>query len=569
MDYKNLLVWDIETTGVDYKRDKFRLGHINLYTNRGKNLSKSWSLWSPNRTLEILTQFTDSETGIVTHNGIAFDLPFLFHACSPVVVKPFIKKILEERPKIYDTLALSRLYSSGEFKHSLAAVAQRFGLGEKVQIDDWKNVDDETLKERAKVDVALTKDVYDAIYKQCVRRDKYYKYHNNYYLLCIEMNFRGIPVNVPMIKETKSKLSREISTKYRNFVKNHGRYNVKSSKQMVEMAKKYGVEKRLPVTKKGNPSFNKDNKVRISSLHPAFEEMYDLRESIDIVNNYFSKKNNSMLDTRFDHVTGRDSVYPVSEPHKQKGLRTSVVTPAMMNYPKKLRYVCAHTDVSWVGIDVKALEVNVLAHILKENVDDPTLAGITSHGGDFKASFAATLGSLIDNIPVDDRLGVAKQLFFAKVYGAMPDTLAYSLRLPASYGQEIDDCIGEFCPGLSALRDYYQDEYYEYGCVYNFFGYSLKPKEHAFINGVVQSTGSNYCNWLLSLCRKNYLEASSVHPVIHVHDELQQITSLPPDEAKSIVKLALNRAYIELSEGGIPVFSTCEILVGDSWATSH
>lgn len=548
------LVFDLETTGLDIMRDTIRLGYMS-------NGHYSFKSSCANEILEQITIHGMAE--IVGANIIAYDFPLLFQQAGRGKSKGFIEMVKDCRPAIIDVVALSRLYSSGEHTHGLGDIAIRYGLGEKVAIDDWELATMEQLEKRVVQDVELTREVSLKIKEQCVSKDPLFRYHNDYYLLCLEFAFNGVPVDRGRIMKQKAKLLGEVHSKGRLFVQKHGRYNWRSGKQLTALAQKLGVDKQIPRTEKGNLSFSKDNQDTIKALHPVFEELFTLKENSEIISNYFSNRHHSLLDSVGGHV------YPVHEVHKQRGLRTSVVRPALMNLNKKLRDVCHRTGISWVGLDVTSPEVNVLAKLLLDIVGDDSLYNIQSSGQSFKVFFAPVLGSLLDNIAEDKKLDVAKRLFFASVYGGSPAALARLLKLPAHYGQEVQMQIHDFVPGLRELSVHYAEEFSELGVIYNFYGYSLRPKDYALINGAIQSTGSNFCNLILGRVRLNAIQIPEVIPVLHVHDELQQISCLPPKEAEEIVQLALDKTYRQLEDEGMYIFSKCEVLSGESWKESH
>lgn len=562
-----MIVLDVESSGLDYKRDEFRVGCFSVYTLDSEDkflLLRNFVFYSPDDFLNNLALYCSD--GIVGHNILAFDFPLLFHQCRQGTVDNFMKAISDSRPMIYDTLAISRLYSSGEYKHSLGHLAVKFGFRDKVEIEDFANVSLIKLAERCKVDVDITFKVWEVLYSQCISKDPYYKYHNDYYLMVLEMLYHGVPVNILLINREKTKIISELSTKMRKFVRQYGKCNLRSPKQKLKLAEKYGVADRLPRTLKGSPSFQKENRKYIKSLHPCFENMFEIVDAKDIVSNYFSGKKNSMLDTR----NGR--IYCVHECHKQRGLRTSTRYPALMNMPHKLRHICSTEGIGWVGYDIKALEVNVLAVRLDEVCGDSTLRDFLSGGGDFKAELALDLGTLMDNINPDERLGVAKALFFQLVYGGGPNALARRLKLPQSYGQEIRQQLVELVPGLNELIAHFEEERNEYGCIYNYYGYSIKPsKDYGLLNGDIQSTGSNYCNFVLGRVNR-FLRQVPIYPVLHIHDESQQIFNLSEisiEDAKNLVNRALDKAFTSLEAEGMYIFSKANVDVGHSWATSH
>ena len=561
---QNFLVWDMETTGTDVKRDKFRCGGINF----------NGSIFYHNR----IESFTDELARLITesryiggHNTISFDFPFLFNQ-SPhkqnLIEALEYKFGLEDNATllVVDSMVLNKIFNNSEQGNSLQEIAQEQGLGSKVHIDDWKNATDKQLEERVIRDVELSMEVCEKLLP-CAMDDPVFPYLNRYTQLVLQMTWHGLPVHEDRLEKESTRLGISIFNQIRNIRKKYGvRFNPNSSAQCAEFAESLGHK--LPTTESGRPSMSAKKKDSIIARIPQFEDVFKVREDMSLKSKVFGDKPSSLkANLRYGRV------YPVYKPYHQIGLRTSIIEPAIGTIPKECRAINFDENYSWAGADIKALEVNVLAKMIMDLTGETELYNEVTTTSDFKANTAACLGDLMDNIEEDKKLDIAKRVFFAKVYGSYPNGLADLLKVDRSYGNEIDRLLFERAPGLEELTKEVKAEWEETGIVYCYYGYPLKPRSaHASLNAVIQSSGAIYSAILFgALDRALRASLYDFVPVIHCHDEVQYIyfKSVPERKAKLEFQRAVDQTYSYLSLNDIFMFSKLSVDWGKSWKESH
>ena len=206
-------------------------------------------------------------------------------------------------------------------------------------------------------------------------------------------------------------------------------------------------------------------------------------------------------------------------------------------------YVVAPEGHDFITIDMKAMELRVLAHVAnEENMIHAFKSGIDLH------SYSAGLTFNKDPKDVTKlERQIAKEVSFLTVYGGTSYTLAARRNIPESRAEEIINSWLAAFPGVSRYMETIDDYIKQFGYAKTMFGRfrhlpnvrsPFKPvRREAFrqgLNFTIQSSASDIllCG-MLGVIKK--LEGMKAKVVATVHDSIELIA--PKEETKKVVEL--------------------------------
>jgi DNA polymerase-1 len=206
-------------------------------------------------------------------------------------------------------------------------------------------------------------------------------------------------------------------------------------------------------------------------------------------------------------------------------------------------YVVAPEGHDFITIDMKAMELRVLAHVAnEENMIHAFKSGIDLH------SYSAGLTFNKDPKDVTKlERQIAKEVSFLTVYGGTSYTLAARRNIPESRAEEIINSWLAAFPGVSRYMETIDDYIKQFGYAKTMFGRfrhlpnvrsPFKPvRREAFrqgLNFTIQSSASDIllCG-MLGVIKK--LEGMKAKVVATVHDSIELIA--PKEETKRVVEI--------------------------------
>lgn len=206
-------------------------------------------------------------------------------------------------------------------------------------------------------------------------------------------------------------------------------------------------------------------------------------------------------------------------------------------------YVVAPEGHDFITIDMKAMELRVLAHVAnEENMIHAFKSGIDLH------SYSAGLTFNKDPKDVTKlERQIAKEVSFLTVYGGTSYTLAARRNIPESRAEEIINSWLAAFPGVSRYMETIDDYIKQFGYAKTMFGRfrhlpnvrsPFKPvRREAFrqgLNFTIQSSASDIllCG-MLGVIKK--LEGMKAKVVATVHDSIELIA--PKEETKKVVEI--------------------------------
>ena len=559
----NILCVDIETTGLEQWSEKLCINGAYLET--------------PEDIIEFqsvahLVEFTiKNHCALSMHNGYSFDLPWLIYQERLVHGTDKLYYYVCNTPNsVIDTLLISRLTFPHLMKHSLASWIERLKptyryLQTKIQIasDAW-NIDNiEQIEARNHIDVmaqcALTQHYIEM---QCMDEKAVIDYHGaNKFILDLSLN--GLPFDADNALDV---YARRILTTNREILKVHnvlGRINIGSNPQIDKALKNvYGMG--LPLgppskkTQKRSPLFNKKNARFVVKDFPILDHVLKYREAMNLakfVEPIVSKK--SYVSRYRD---GR--IYPSVNIIEARTLRASYANPPCQQFPEDMKSLVKG---DMIDMDFSGLEMQVLGYELKETFGETTIWDMNQNGVCPKQATADCLGSLLDNIPEENRLSVSKTVNYAVLFGQQAKNTLNVLQLDRGYESELKAALDTRFPALSLLTNRLKSEMRN-ECILNMFGQRVQSPEYCVINTFTQSSGALYAMKLLPLVYKHL--AHKMDLVAFVHDEilLENKGGMRAHE----INRAIDLGYVDFVEKhSFPIISKLNWPQGRSWNEAH
>lgn len=572
---------DVETTGLDFKKDSFRIG---CFTN------SQWDdvefTYTARDTLDKIVDALEGDFVVSGHNIWQFDIPFMLHQLAWWERREYIERLMRYSNRILDTLLLVRLTTGRTFGNSLDELAKTLGLTEKVEVNDWKEASDELIKERVSSDCRIQEELTKILVKEC---DDYFL-SNVFPSLCpffcsvLSVGTLGIPVDTKAIEEKRMAYEIKSTIEYNRITSRLGKTvksgkagrrvksNLNSNPQVNALMRNKGfpgLPLGEPTEKTGvrNPTMNKDNRHEVETLHPLYSKIYSYRERMQTLQMLGTGTKKSILD-----YTEHGKCYPDFKIMNQVGLRSSFVSPPINQFPTSMRdIVKARDGHKIVGLDLASLEFACLSYILSVRYGETNLKEELEEKVCPKQKTLDIFGHWFDVFPEHERKSKAKTLNYAIMFGqGISSTLQFFKRVKESRHPELENLLSFRFPGLQKFnRDLYK-EYEERGFVRNLYGVPIRPmKDFALLNGFIQSTGCCYAYLYLGYLSKFMVTEHRADVIATMHDEIQW--QVKEDFDLSILKKKVQELDASTEQEIYSPFITSagDILQGLTWGDTH
>lgn len=174
-----------------------------------------------------------------------------------------------------------------------------------------------------------------------------------------------------------------------------------------------------------------------------------------------------------------------------------------------------------VFADYDQIEMRVLAYYMAK-LGDPSMAQVFIEGGDLHAESAVGALRIEGRPPTDEERQVGKTLNFSLVYGGGRPTIVRQLGVSYPEASLLLNNFHARWPGIARVILELQQTMERQGYLRTIAGARLHPpKEHVYLNAVVQSSAAEVMRTALRQCHRllDYHEMDS-HLVCVVHDEL-------------------------------------------------
>ena len=570
-----MLIFDIETTGLRRDSDFLLAAFSDGTVTR-----------SIKKTVKKLTQTLENGEGIVGHNCVSFDLPWML--AHPKVAgrhlgERFCEAIRQNPLCIIDTLHISkREYPHWLKGHGVEDWVSRlrhqydYDIPDKPIDVDWTDIDE--VRERCTHDVAIQTALWDYLWNvKAHKRSKTYRFLQYYYPLCIDSLSYGLPVNVKKLNRAKKELKLKTTTQAIKCKRLLDGANPGSAKQIQEfLLSKY--KKGLPLTEKGNPSFSKDYREQLSAEFPEMGELFylkELKQMLQFMKDSGEGKKNVFNKIYPSKVYGGHTIIPDLNVVGSRTLRSQYSNPPLNQFDKRLR-TSIEAPEGWtlVGVDIKGLENAILSVTLRDVLGDESLDRDKCP----KQMTLDIFGTLFDNVVCygDQTLkDKAKTLNYAVLYGQGLKGTAKYLSLPEDNIPRIKSAMEERFPSLTRLHHTLKQSIFELrGQQHLKTMYSdvVPTPEYCVINTWCQTSGMVYAHMIFGLFYQELNKVKIEHYVSVVnHDEAQIMFKTTNERVlRKKIDRALERTYNKFFDViGEELITTLEYKIGKNWKETH
>ena len=555
-----MIVFDIESEGLPLY-SKYLVGAYascaDLETGEEVSL-----VGCPEKMVKVLASALADDREIIGHNIICYDLPLLyFHTKHCQLLWDII---FSKSYHIYDTLLLSRLMYPRLRQHSVAAWTKELGIESKVEIEDFSNVDMETLEKRVIKDVQIQFKIWD--YMSNSHIPEQYKSIQDFTSLMVEMLGTGVTFDKNKAKDLETKLITEklfLRNALQRKLPNVANFN--SPKQIHEaLLKKRG--RGLPLSEKGNPTFNKQNQHKVAKQFPELNALIDYKHHLTQLS-FLSADGKKSFYTRLQG----GSIYPSMSFCSTITYRSQYSNPPLNQMDKRLRDIVAAPDNSFlIGFDLDSLEFRVLGHGIKKELGSTDILDELDRGNP-KQKTLDVFGSLFDNV-TGDKEATAKQLNYAILYGQGIASTLKLLNLDGSYKREVEEKVSERFFAVEEFKHYLLRKRYN-ETILNYYRQKVHVNDdttYCIVNYYCQSSGAFYAMHIFSLLhgllKKSYKDIS---PIIFNHDEVNYLCREPQNERdERKVEEMLDDIHTKLKEKD-EYITSLNYNIGKNWSEIH
>jgi len=518
------------------------------------------------------------------HNVFGFDLPvLLYHYDRSEGTLPLREKLIEHRRQIYDTLIFSTKLFPLRMKHSMDSwsgmIETIYGIEGKVEVEDFATASDAEIEDRCSHDIAIQKALshYFIVTHGAPDTVNAYDVDCDFLPIVLSLTTCGVPYNRKEADRARKILkARTLGPELmrRTIAPD---VNPRSNKQIDAWVRSiYGEG--FPLTEKGSPMFNKQNRQEMLQKFPKLE--WFVRGSA-------SAKLYSVLDTTlagcYENFLQKSTVYdgegifPSLYVHGTRTLRMAYSKPALNQFPKHIRSIVEAPE-GWlmVGFDIVALEMAIIGRIFEKVLGDVTVRDEVLSGKSVKQltldAFKPAMEKTVfhgGDTPED----LAKRINFALLYGAGVPLLVQMLN---SDETTVEECIERRFRGFRTLSEAVQAAVKgsdEEGTVQSLYGTQLRTARWKALNTVCQASGAEVAK-RVSIYLDNAMKerVPESYAVIHNHDEVEFICrGMDEEELKRTVQGIADglEPYMNGLDDGVGYLSGVNWKVGRSWADVH
>lgn len=547
---------------------------------------------------------------ICAQKGLSFYIPFghktlepqltkeeVFHFFKPILESENYKKYLHHanfdqlvlfnngimlRGVVFETMIAASLVAESGQRIGLKYLSQHF-LNEKMlsfddvvkskKLKDFSYVKLHDATEYAAGDSHQTFALKEILEKKLTDLDLKKVYDNIEFPLSnilFEMESEGINIDVNVLKNIDSKLSRDLNKLLEEIqVFSPGKtINLNSPKQIEDLL--FNILQ-LPTQKKSakKTGFSTDQSVleELSLLHPVpglllkYRELYKLKSTyVDALPNYINHKTGK-IHTTFSQIstaTGRLSSFDPNLqniPTDSYGLRSAFI---------------ASPGYVFLSADYSQIELRILAFLSQ----DKNLIEAFSKNEDIHTKTASYLFNVHTDEVTNEQRQVGKRINFSIMYGLTPFGLSKDLKIPFKEAKIYIQKYFEQYPGVFLWMEKIIIDAKEKGYVETYFGrrrhipgiheknntlYELARR--AAINMPAQGTAADIMKLGMIYLDKIFKDGNlNARMVLQIHDEL--LIEIPKGQEAEIEKLVIN-ALESIVNWNVPLIVTTRF--GENW----
>lgn len=582
-------VFDIETTGLRMQ-DGFRcMGHA--LCDEAQPVKDPFVETVLGDAIEKIVGAINHGHTIVGHNIVCYDLPKLvFDEYQNYKTRTLLDAL--QIAEIRDTLYESRQLVPDRTAHTMESwsifLAHEYDCKAKVVVPDFQTASLVLLMERVLEDVraeAALADYLDRTFgvEECLQS---YKFEREWFKVCVELVSTGMPLDMGEMSRIAEELQ-EMQFIPQYFVdRNFPGVNMRSGKQVDDALKKiYG--KGLPVNPKtSKPTMSKKKRDQIVAWFPLMRYHYKVKDTSHALE-FVKEPESSNIKYLGQHVArgieNRNMVYPSLSYLGTRTGRMQYNNPPIQQVPKKVRG-CIVAPEGWlmVGMDVVALEMACLGHLMHKVMDDEMIKKQVESGQSAKTLTLEAFRPCFANVKTyggETLEDVAKELNYSLIYGIGHSTVAYRLNMPSQTTAQLNEsvalvkeCVAKRFPALEQLNRVVQDDM-DGDVVKGYYGTPVITETWKALNAFMQNFGADYARrimWVWHTELKRVFGNENVRASIYNMDELQcLVRGHTAKEVKSACDEVSKGLRQKFESHGWEWITGIDYAVGKSWDQTH
>lgn len=334
----------------------------------------------------------------------------------------------------------------------------------------------------------------------------------------------------------------------------------------------------LPLSPKGRPSFNKQNRSSILQKHPVLTWKEMTAEDEKLLGMVDPQKDgfagNFMA---YSPYLGREAVYPSFNLYGTRTNRGAYKEPAIGTFPKHTREIVRVEEDEWlVGLDIVALEMSIIGYVQKMVTGETAIWDQVQSGVNVKQLTLDAFAPAMVNtqlFPGETLQARAKTINYALLYGMAPGTVAKSLGCDEETARA---CIEVRFPGLLTLNDVIQTMFKGHdpdkGTISTIYGTQVATAKWKSLNTVCQASGAEYAKRMMAFLQKTLSDAYGARMVLWNHDEGQFVVKGREKEELESALAVMDgqlRNYMEGLDDGVGFLTGVDGSVGKNWKETH
>ncbi len=493
--------------------------------------------------------------------------------------------------KVYDTM-LAHYVIEPEGRRNMDLLSTQFLHYEPIPISDligkgkaqgnMRDVEIEKIKEYAAEDADITLQLKHALHpllKEKAVEKVFYEVENPLVKVLVDMEFEGIKIDVPFLKNYSIELEQEIKNSENSVFEQCGvKFNLSSPKQLGEVLfDLLKLDEKAKKTKTGQYATGEDVLNKLAHKSPVVADILVYRELTKLRSTYVDA-----LPLMLNSKTGR--VHTSFAQAVAVTGRLSSNNPNLQNIPirtergKEIRKAFVPRDENYLllSADYSQIELRIVAAIS----GDENMITAFKQGKDIHTATAAKVFNVPENEVTKEMRYKAKSVNFGIIYGQGAFGLADNLGIARSEAKEIIDNYKKEFSGITRYMDETINFAREHGYVQTLMGrkrwlrdinssnFTVRGfAERNAINSPIQGSAADMIKMAMikihDALLKNKLQSKMI---LQVHDEL--VFDVPLQEVETLKSLVLENMQTALPlPHDLPVIA--EVGTGMNWLEAH
>lgn len=439
---------------------------------------------------------------------------------------------IQVKGKLFDTMIAHYLINP-EIPHGMDYMAKMYLNYTTIHIDEligpkgknqknMRDIDQETVCKYAAEDADITLKLKNILEKE-LRENKLEQLFNEIespliYVLA-DMEWAGVRLDLEALEQLAEEYRKEMNQIEKEIIEMAGiEFNINSPKQIGEILfDKMKIIDNPKKTKTGQYSTSENELEKLRSKHPIIEKILEQRSLKKLLSTYIEafpqliNPKTGKIHTSFNQTATATGRLSSSNPNLQN-------IPIRNERGKEIRKVfIPDKGCTFLSADYSQIELRIMAHLSK----DKNMIEAFNKGQDIHAATASKIFKIPLEEVTPDMRRKAKTANFGIIYGITPYGLSQRLGISRSDAKKL---IEEYFTTFSGVKRYMDESI-------------AKAREQGYVETIFG--------------RKRFLpDINSQNAVVRGYAERNAINTPIQGSAADIIKVAMNKIYKRLSDGG-------------------